>query len=124
MSIAAPLQESAGARSAAWVTVGRAADVPLLEGRSVLFAGRRIAIFRLPDGWAAIDHSCPHRRGPIGDGIVADGCVTCPLHNHRFSLATGERIDVAGSGEAVRTYAVREHAGALQLRAVQREATA
>jgi nitrite reductase (NADH) small subunit len=74
-----------------WVRVGDAHDVPLLEGRSITIDGRRIAVFRLPDGWAAIDAACPHRGGPLGDGLVADRCVTCPLHGRRFDLATGEQ---------------------------------
>ena len=97
-----------------WVRIGRAADVPLLEGRSVEVEGRRIAVFRLPDGWAAIDNACPHKRGPLGDGIVAEWCVTCPLHNQRFSLQTGERQDAPGEG--VRAYEVREREGQLELR--------
>jgi len=97
----------------AWVRVGRAADVPMLEGRSVSVDGRRIAVFRLPGGWAAIDHACPHRGGPLGDGVVAERCVTCPLHNQRFSLETGARID--GEGPGVRTYEVRERDGMLEL---------
>jgi nitrite reductase (NADH) small subunit len=97
-----------------WVRVGRAADVPLLEGRSVEVDGRRIAVFRLPDGWAAIDNACPHERGPLGDGIVAEWCVTCPLHNQRFLLQTGERQDAPGEG--VQAYEVRERDGLLELR--------
>lgn len=97
-----------------WLRVGRAADVPLLEGRSVEIDGRRVAVFRLPDGWAAIDHACPHRGGPLGDGIVAEHCVTCPLHNQRFSLRTGERV--GGDGDGVRTYEIRERDGHLELR--------
>ena len=96
-----------------WVPIGRARDVPHLEGRSVRAGDRRIAVFRLPDGWAAIDHACPHRGGPLSDGIVAERCVTCPLHNQRFSLLTGERIDAPGEG--VRTYPVRERGGVLEV---------
>ena len=103
-----------GAPWAEWFPIGRAADVPMLEGRSVRVGGRRIAVFRLPDGWAAIEHSCPHKGGPLADGIVADRCVTCPLHNQRFSLQTGERQDAEGEG--VQTYAVREREGQLELR--------
>lgn len=99
---------------AGWLRIGRAADVPLLEGRSVEVQGRRIAVFRLPDGWAAIDHACPHRGGSLSDGIVADRCVTCPLHNQRFSLDTGKRQDAPGEG--VRTYEIRERDGQLELR--------
>lgn len=97
-----------------WLVIGRAADIPPLEGRSVTVEGRRIAVFRLDGGWAAIDQACPHRSGPLADGIVADGCVTCPLHNQRFSLLTGERKD--GAGQGVRTYEMRERYGALELR--------
>jgi len=73
-----------------WVDVGGAADVPLLEGREATVDGRRIAVFRLPSGYAATDAACPHRGGPLADGLVADGCVTCPLHNWRLDLTTGE----------------------------------
>lgn len=105
--------EIAGA-PAGWLQVGAAADVPMLEGRSVEVDGRRIAVFRTPEGWAAIDHACPHAGGPLGDGIVSDRCVTCPLHGRRFSLDTGEREDAPGAG--VRAYEVRERDGYLELR--------
>jgi nitrite reductase (NADH) small subunit len=105
-----PVIESA----AQWLAIGHADDVPLLEGRSVVVGERRVAVFRLPDRWAAIDHACPHLGGPLSDGIVSDQCVTCPLHNQRFSLLTGERQDKPGGG--VQTYEVRERAGVLELR--------
>lgn len=76
--------------SAGWVLVGTVADLPMLEGRRITIDGRRVAVFRLPSGFAAIDAECPHRRGPLQDGLVADGCVTCPLHDRRIDLRTGE----------------------------------
>ena len=87
-------------------------DVPLLEGRSVTVDGRRIAVFRLPEGWAAIDAACPHRGGPLGDGLVAEHCVTCPLHGRRFDLRSGVR---EGGDERIATYPVREREGLLEL---------
>jgi nitrite reductase [NAD(P)H] small subunit len=96
-----------------WVTVGVAADVPMLEGRSARYGGGRIAVFRTPDGWAAIDHACPHAGGPLSDGIVADSCVICPLHNRRFDLITGEQV---GGTDRVITYEVRERDGMLEVR--------
>lgn len=98
---------------APWIRVGRADDIPLLEGRSVRFGAGRVAIFRLPTGWAAIDHACPHGAGPLADGIVADSCVTCPLHGWRFDLLSGAR---QGGGDGVATYEVRERDGMLELR--------
>ena len=83
-----------------WVRIGTEDDVPVLEGRNVTIGERRVAVFRLHDGsWAATDAACPHAGGPLADGIVADSCVTCPLHNRRFDLTTGEsdgpeRVDV------------------------------
>lgn len=96
-----------------WTVVGRAGDVPLLEGRSVLAGGRRVAVFHLPGGWAAVDHACPHKAGPLADGIVTETCVTCPLHGWRFDLRTGLR---EGGPEAIAAHEVRVRAGTLELR--------
>jgi nitrite reductase (NADH) small subunit len=96
-----------------WTLVGRLEDIPYLEGRSVTVQGRRIAIFRLPTGLAAIDARCPHAAGPLADGIVADSCVTCPLHGRRFDLETGMALN---GPEAVAVHEVREHDGALWIR--------
>jgi nitrite reductase (NADH) small subunit len=93
-----------------WINVGRASDVPLLEGRTVTVEGRRVAIFRLPDGWAAIDAACPHKGGPLQDGLVADRCVTCPLHNRRFDLHTGQQ---QGGEDSVAVHEIDERAGEL-----------
>jgi nitrite reductase (NADH) small subunit len=65
-------------------------DVPLGEGRAVLIGATRVAVFRAEDGWFALDAACPHRGGPLADGIVASHTVICPLHERRFDLATGE----------------------------------
>ena len=96
-----------------WVRVGAVGDVPLLEGRSVTVDARRVAVFRLPDGWAAIDAACPHRGGPLGDGLVAERCVTCPLHGHRFDLLTGEQH---GGDDVVAVHEVAERDGELWVR--------
>ena len=78
-------------------------DVPPGEGRAVVVDGRRIALFRAPSGWYAVDAVCPHRSGPLEDGIVADRTVICPLHERRFDLATGAAL---GDGAGVRSYRV------------------
>lgn len=96
-----------------WVRIGLPDDVPLLEGRTVTVAGRRIAVFRLPDGWAAVDAACPHKGGPLADGIVADACVTCPLHARRFDLRTGAQI---GGEDTIAVHEVVERDGVLWLR--------
>ena len=94
------------------IRIGRAEDVPMLEGRSVLIDGRRIAVFRTPDGFRAADHACPHAGGPLADGIVADSCVTCPLHGWRFDLETGRALN---ADAAIAVHAVVERDGELWL---------
>ena len=91
--------------------IGCADDLPLLEGRSVAVGDRRIAVFNTGDGFVAIDARCPHSGGPLSDGLVADGCVTCPLHGWRLDLHTGEVV--AGGEGSVRTYEVLEREGDL-----------
>lgn len=101
------------ALASTWTLVGRVEDIPLLEGRSTSVDGRRIAVFRLPDGFAAIDAHCPHAAGPLHDGMVADRCVTCPLHGRRFDLVTGEALN---GPEQVTVHEVSERDGALWVR--------
>jgi nitrite reductase [NAD(P)H] small subunit len=96
-----------------WTFVGRVEDIPLLEGRSVAVGGRRVATFRLPDGLAAVDAACPHSGGPLSDGIVADHCVTCPLHGWRFDLVSGRAVNGPG---AVTVHDVRERDGEVWVR--------
>jgi nitrite reductase (NADH) small subunit len=72
-----------------------------------------VAIFRTPEGWFALGGHCPHQGGPLEDGLVAETCVTCPLHNWRLDLSTG-RVIVGGEG-SVPVYEVRERAGELFL---------
>jgi nitrite reductase (NADH) small subunit len=90
--------------SPAWTLVGRVEDIPWLEGRSTSIDGRRIAVFRLPGGFRAVDAACPHAGGPLADGIVADACVTCPLHGRRFDLDSGLALN---GPEAVTVHEVR-----------------
>jgi nitrite reductase (NADH) small subunit len=82
-------------------------DVPLGEGRSVRLGGRRVALFRTPTGWYALDHACPHAGGPLADGLTADCSVICPLHERRFALDTGAPIGHDGAGVTANRVEVR-----------------
>lgn len=101
---------------AEWVAIGRSADVPLWEGRRVTVDGRRIAIFRTDDGLHAIGADCPHAGGPLQDGLVADDCVTCPLHGWRFDLRSGARIGATDGEDGLPAYEVSERDGTLLLK--------
>jgi len=85
------------------VRVCHTADVPLGEGRPVTVGDRRVAVFHSESGWYALDDTCPHRGGPLSDGILADRCVACPLHDRRFDLATGSALS---GGESVISHRV------------------
>ena len=66
----------------------------------------RVAVFRTDEDQVfALENRCAHRGGPLGEGIVHGGAVTCPLHNWVYDLATGKAMG-ADEGE-VRTYPVR-----------------
>jgi nitrite reductase (NADH) small subunit len=70
--------------------LGPVAQIPLGEGRAFEVGGRRVAIFRTRNGRVfATQSECPHRGGPLADGLVGDGVVVCPLHEWRFDLASG-----------------------------------
>ena len=73
-----------------WVAVGQLADIPRQGARCVKNGEMTIAIFRTTDDRVfALEDKCPHKNGPLSNGIVHDGCVTCPLHNWVISLETG-----------------------------------
>jgi nitrite reductase (NADH) small subunit len=74
-----------------WVSVGELSDIPRQGARCVKNGDMTIAIFRTSDDRVfALEDKCPHKNGPLSQGIVHDGCVTCPLHNWVISLETGE----------------------------------
>ncbi|MEM6666140.1 MAG: nitrite reductase small subunit NirD [Pseudomonadota bacterium] len=74
-----------------WVAVGRVDDIPLRGARCVVTPIGKIGVFRTSENtiYAMEDH-CPHKGGPLTQGIVHDASVTCPLHNWVISLETGE----------------------------------
>jgi nitrite reductase (NADH) small subunit len=72
-----------------WMRITETENVPHLEGRSVQVGGLELAIFNLGDRFATIENQCPHKGGPLCDGIVSGTVVVCPLHGWRFDLNTG-----------------------------------
>lgn len=88
-----------------WVEIGRLEQIPLRGARCVNTPAGKIAVFRTAENQVyAIENRCPHKGGPLSEGIVHGGSVTCPLHNWVFDLATGE-AQGADEGQ-VRTFAV------------------
>lgn len=98
----------------AWTDVGSIEDIPVRGARVVKTARGCIAVFRTSAGEAfALEDRCPHKGGPLSQGIVHGASVTCPLHNWVISLATGE-AQGADKG-TVKTIPLREEGGRLLL---------
>ena len=85
--------------------LGPVAAIPPGEGRTIDAQGRKIAIFHTrARGVFAVQAECPHRGGPLADGLVGGTTLICPLHSWKFDLATGEAL----FGECgLKTYPVR-----------------
>ncbi len=74
-----------------WIDIGALDDLPLRGSRCVQTPTGRIGVFRTADDRIfAIRNECPHKGGPLTDGIVHGHFVTCPLHNWVISLETGQ----------------------------------
>jgi nitrite reductase (NADH) small subunit len=73
-----------------WIEVGAVDEIPLRGSRVLRGALGDIALFRAADGRVfALEDRCPHKGGPLSQGIVHDHAVTCPLHNWVIALDTG-----------------------------------
>ncbi len=79
---------------AKWIDIGPVEQLPAMGARTLpVQGGQEIAIFRTATGSIhALANKCPHKAGPLSQGIVHDTSVTCPLHNWRISLLTGEAL--------------------------------
>jgi nitrite reductase (NADH) small subunit len=88
-----------------WVEIGRIEQIPVRGARCVNTPAGKIAVFRTAENQVyAIENRCPHKNGPLSEGIVHGSSVTCPLHNWVFDLQTGE-AQGADEGQ-VRTFPV------------------
>lgn len=100
--------------SSDWLEIGTLDDIPRRAARVVKTARGDIAIFRTMDDQVfALDDKCPHKGGPLSQGIVQGESVTCPLHNWVISLRTGE-AQGADQG-CTRTIAVKLQDGRILL---------
>jgi nitrite reductase [NAD(P)H] small subunit len=76
-----------------WIEIGALNDIPRLGSRVVRTASGNIAVFRTEnDEVFALDDRCPHKGGPLSQGIVHNKRVTCPLHNFVIELESGKAV--------------------------------
>lgn len=84
--------------------IGKIEEIPAGEGRAYAVDGDQIAVFKLRDGSVrALQAICPHRGGPLADGLIDETVAVCPLHGFTYDLLTGE--ETANGGDPVRAYA-------------------
>lgn len=92
--------------TSSFVDIGAISDIPPRGARTLVVGEKKIAVFRdQANQIYALEDSCPHKQGPLSQGIVHDDCVTCPLHNWVISLKTG-KAQGADEGQT-RTYSIK-----------------
>jgi nitrite reductase (NADH) small subunit len=75
-----------------FVRIAGTGDVKPGHGIVVEVNGKTVAVFNVDGTFHAIDNTCVHRGGPLGEGEVEGGVVTCPWHGWQFNIATGECV--------------------------------
>lgn len=73
-------------------TVGRVGDLTPGQGKMVVVRGRHVALFRIGDDFFALDNMCLHRGGPLCEGEIEAGVVTCPWHGWSYEIKTGTMV--------------------------------
>src|SRR6201999_3624821 len=104
----------AGAGADNWIAVGPPDSTPDQRARIVAAPnGERIAVFRDGAQIGALSNLCAHQNGPIGEGRIINGCVTCPWHGYEYRLADG--CSPPPFTERLPTYRVRLDNGVVQV---------
>ena len=76
-----------------WIEIAKLDEIPQLGARVIQTKTMNIAVFRTSsDDIFAIKDECPHKQGPLSQGIVHGSSVTCPLHNWKIDLASGKAL--------------------------------
>jgi nitrite reductase/ring-hydroxylating ferredoxin subunit/DMSO/TMAO reductase YedYZ heme-binding membrane subunit len=74
----------------AWIDVCSVDEIPKNRAKVVCVPGReRVAVFKHAGGLSAVTNVCAHQRGPLGEGKIVDGCITCPWHGWEYRPADG-----------------------------------
>jgi nitrite reductase (NADH) small subunit len=95
------------------ISLGSVSRIPVGQGRCYVVGAEEIAVFRQRDGRLfATQNRCPHRQGPLSEGVIGGGRVICPLHSHRFDLKDGTGSE---HGECLEVHRVKELDGEIVL---------
>lgn len=93
-----------------WTKICSTGDIPAREGRAVQIGDQAVAIFNVNGRFFAVENACPHKGGPLCDGIVSGTAVVCPLHGRRFDLESGMAMR-ASEPSSVATFPARVEDG-------------
>ena len=98
-----------------WVRITACENIPVREGRVTEVRGRHVAIFNLGDRFLAVDNRCPHRGGPLAEGIISGTTVVCPLHAWKIDLETGGVCNPVSTVPCIATFPTRVANGIVEL---------
>jgi methionine sulfoxide reductase heme-binding subunit len=97
-----------------WITVGPPQSIPDKAARIVTaMGGERIAVFRDGPQIGAVTNLCAHQNGPLGEGRIVNGCITCPWHGYEYRLEDG--CAPPPFTEKLATYPVRINGGIVEV---------
>ena len=77
------------AQESGFVDVGRVTEIPEKRAKVVTIAGERVAVFKYDGKISAVSNVCQHQNGPLGEGKIVDGCITCPWHGYQYLPDSG-----------------------------------
>lgn len=97
-----------------WIDVAAATAIADDEYETVMIDDVSVLVFKLTDGFYAIEDLCTHDHLPLAGGCVENGEIMCPFHGARFCIKSGEALS-APAYEAVGSYPVRVHEGRVQV---------
>ena len=96
-----------------WVDVCGVDEIPEKRARIAVVAGERVAVFRYDGLVSAVSNVCQHQNGPLGEGKIVAGCITCPWHGYQYDPASG--ASPPPFTERVPTFRVRVRAGRVEV---------
>lgn len=97
-----------------WMRVAQSGEVAEGTAIEAVLGKNIVAVFRCEGHLTAIDGMCAHQGGPLAEGDVADGCVTCPWHGWQYEVDTG--IQTINRKPLQRIFEVRETDGHIEVR--------
>ncbi|GFE64183.1 Rieske 2Fe-2S domain-containing protein [Litoreibacter roseus] len=114
LHVAAWRQDRLRSADSEWIDLGPPSEIPENRARIIQLRGNeRAAIFRYDGKLSAVSNACAHQNGPLGEGRIIDGCITCPWHGFQYRMADGRSPEPFT--ETIPTYALRWNGDRVEL---------